>query len=182
MKADPALRPPRRGRLAEKLAYRLYLATMHFQPMIWVRIRCALLDFILGRKHSKLNVFPDVFIDGYQNLSLGDNVSINRDCHISAGGGLTIGNDVSIGHATSILTAEHGFSGSGPIKEQPVEYRPVSIGNNVWIGARVIILGGVSLPDGTIVAAGAVVTKSVEQPNSTIAGVPAKIIKIRTGG
>jgi acetyltransferase-like isoleucine patch superfamily enzyme len=175
-------RLPRPRRFAKKLAYRLYLATMRFQGMTWLGVRRALLDLLLGRKHSKLQIFPDVFIEDYENLRLGDNVSINRDCHISAGGGLIIGNDVSIGHATSILTAEHGFSGSGPIKEQPVEYRPVSIGNNVWIGARVIILGGVSLPDGTIVAAGAVVTKSVEKANSTIAGVPAKLIKIRTGG
>jgi acetyltransferase-like isoleucine patch superfamily enzyme len=155
---------------------------MRFQGMSWLTLRCALFDFMLQRQHVKLRIFPDVFIDGYERLLLGDNVSINRDCHISAGGGLTIGDDVSIGHATSILTAEHGFTGSGPIKEQAVEYRPVSIGNNVWIGARAIILGGVSLPDGTIVAAGAVVTKSVEQPNATIAGVPAKVIKIRTGG
>jgi acetyltransferase-like isoleucine patch superfamily enzyme len=152
---------------------------MHYQGMRWLGFRRALIDSMIRRKHSRLNLFPNVFIDGYENLSLGDNVSINRDCHISAGGGLTIGNDVSIGHATTILTSEHSFSRPGPIKEQPVEHRPVSIGNDVWIGARVIILGGVSLPAGTIVAAGAVVTKSVEKPYSTIAGVPAKVIKIR---
>jgi len=170
----------RPSRLERGILFRLYLMTMPRQSMHWLNVRRWLVDRLLGRKHQRLQIFPDVFIEGFERLTLGDNVSLNRGCHISAAGGLTIGNDVSIAHATSILTAEHRFEDpSTPIKEQPVSFHPVSIGNNIWIGAKVCILGGVTLADGTIVAAGAVVKHSVLEENCTIGGVPARVIKRR---
>ena len=171
------------GRIArtqKALLYRLYLLIMRGESLHWLAVRRWIIDGLLGRKHHKLNIFADVFIEGVDGLAVGDNVSINRGCHISANGGLKIGNDVSVAHATSILTVEHGFTDSGlPIKNQPVAFAPVSIGDNVWIGARVCILAGVSLANGTIVAAGAVVKHSVRKPNCTIGGVPARILKER---
>lgn len=59
------------------------------------------------------------------------------------------------------------------------EYSPITIGNDVWIGARVIIMDGVNIGDGAIIAAGAVVTKDVE-PYTIVGGVPAKTIRKRT--
>ena len=136
-----------------------------------------LLDALLGRKHVQLLVFADVFIEGLEGLTIGDNVSINRGCNLSAAGGLTIGDDVAIGHSCSILTTEHGFAASDiPIKKQPVDYVPVVIGPNCWLGARAIILAGVSLPEGTIVGAGAVVTRAVDSARQIIGGVPARVI------
>ena len=133
-----------------------------------------------GRGQGTINIFANVAIDGAEGLTVGNSVSFNRDCNISAAGGLTIGDHVSIGHGTTILTVEHGFADPDvPIQLQPIEYQSVMIGNNVWIGARVIILAGISLAPGTIVGAGAVVTKAVEEPNCTIAGNPAQIIKRR---
>lgn len=174
------MNPRSSNRLRRKIAWRIYLATMRMEGMFWVKVRRRLLDAMLGRRHAELNVFADVFVNGYEELVLGDNVSLNRGCHISAAGGLRIGNHVSIGHDTSILTSEHGFADAhSPIKNQPVDWAPVAIGDNVWIGARVVILGGVTLPEGTIVGAGSVVTKSVSKPYTTIAGVPAKVIEER---
>lgn len=148
--------------------------------MSWLPIRRWIVNHLLGRKHRQLNIFADVFLEGIEGLTLGDNLSINRGCNLSAAGGLTIGDDVSIGHDTSIMTTEHGFSDSSvPIKMQPPENRPVVIGGNVWIGAKVCILAGVSLPSGTIVGAGSVVKHSITDENCTIAGVPAKIIRRR---
>lgn len=171
----------RPSRLLAALYYRLYLLTMRGEAMSWLRVRRKLLDRLLGRKHAMLNIFPDVFIEGLEGLQLGDNVSINRSCNISAAGGIVIGNDVSIAHSSTILTAEHGFSRHDvPIKLQPVSFAPVAIGNNVWIGARVCILAGASLADGTIVGAGSVVKHSVPEPNCTVAGVPARVIKRRS--
>ena len=99
---------------------------------------------------------------------------------LSCSGGVSIGNNVAIGHGTSIISTNHGFADHDtPINYQPVLEAPVTIGNNVWIGARVVILAGVSIADGTVVAAGAVVSKSVTEPDMVVGGVPARIIKSR---
>ena len=163
-----------------RLAYRLYLASMHFESGGFVGIRRRLLDAMLGRRHRALNVFPGVFVEGYWGLRIGDHASINRGCNLSAAGGLTIGDYVAIGHSTSILTGNHSFADrEAPIKYQPVSLDPVTIGSNVWIGANVTILGGVSIADGTVVAAGAVVTRSITEPDTIVGGVPARFLKSR---
>jgi len=162
------------------LLRRLYLLTMRRESLRWIGLRRWILDRLLGCEHRDLWIHPDVYIDGFEGLNLGDGVSINRGSNITASGGLVIGNEVSIAHSTTILTVEHGFQDEQtPIKRQPVTFHPVRIGNNVWIGARVVILGGVELANGTIVAAGSVVKHSVLDENCTIAGVPAKVVKRR---
>lgn len=163
-----------------KIAYRLYLLILRREALFWLKLRRRLLAVMTGRRAQSLNIFSDVFVEDYQGLTIGDHVSINRGCNISAGGGLTIGDHVSIGHATSIITADHGFADPGtPIKYQPHRPAAVRIGANVWIGARVVILSGVEIADGTIVAAGSVVTKSVLEPDTIVGGVPARRIKSR---
>ena len=135
---------------------------------------------MLGRRHHALFVFPEVFIEDYQGLAIGEHVSINRGCNLSALGGLTIGDYVAIGHGTSILTTNHGYvDPERPIKYQPLATAPVTIGSNVWIGARVTILAGVSIADGTVVAAGSVVTKPIGEPDTIVGGIPARRIKSR---
>lgn len=142
--------------------------------------RRKLIDLMLGRCHVELKVFPDVFISGWRNLTLGDHVSINRGCHLTCEGGLRIGDYVSIGHRTSIISTEHQYADeSVPIKYQPLEARPVTIGSNVWIGAGATILGGVSIANGSVVAAGAVVTTSVVEEGTIVGGVPARFLKHR---
>lgn len=173
----------RRLGLAVKLAYRLYLLTMRWESNGWLKLRRRLVDTMLGRRHQALFVFPDVFLEDVHGLTLGDHVSINRASNLSAGGGLTIGDNVAIGHGTSIVTSNHGFADPAqPIKYQPVTLAPVVIGDDVWIGARVTILAGVNIARGTVVAAGAVVTKSIDQPDTIVGGVPARVIKSRFPG
>jgi acetyltransferase-like isoleucine patch superfamily enzyme len=175
MTAQPRARSVRRG-----LLRRLYLLTMRRESLKWIGLRRRIFDQLLGRKHRDLWIHPEVYVDGFEGLRLGDDVSINRGSNIAATGGLTIGDHVSIAHAVTVLTVEHGFADPDiPIKRQPIMFHPVTIGNNVWIGARVCILGGVTLANGTIVAAGSVVKHSVTEENCTIAGVPARIVKRR---
>jgi acetyltransferase-like isoleucine patch superfamily enzyme len=106
--------------------------------------------------------------------SLGANSRINRDCMIDVRGGVTIGDNVSISPQVAISTAAH--SAIDPAFR--VEIRPVTIEDNVWIGMRATILGGVTLGRGSVVAAGAVVTKDVP-PLTIVAGVPARPVGIR---
>ena len=106
-----------------------------------------------------------------QLLSIGERSRINRDCCLDARGGLTIGSDVSISLQAMILTAEHPPDDVDFV----VETRPVVIEDHVFIGARAIILPGVTIGRGAVVAAGAVVTKDVA-PLTIVGGVPARPI------
>lgn len=164
--------------IPKKLAYRAYLACC-FTEMGGLRaLRRRLLAFITGQSLEGLVIDRTVQIRGIENLVLGRNVSIHWDSYLSAEGGVVIGNDVAIGHRCSILTTEHSFMATDtPIKFQPVRKAPVCIDDNVWLGANVTLLGGVHLKSGTIVAAGAVVTRSFDEKDVILAGVPARILK-----
>ena len=111
-------------------------------------------------------------------ISLGDNSGIGVNADISED--VTIGKDVMMGPECIILTSNHGMEDNGvPMwRQKSGDVKPVVIGNNCWIGSRVIILPGVHLGDGCVVGAGSVVTKSFGA-NTIIAGNPAKFIKYR---
>ena len=115
------------------------------------------------------------------SIKIGDNFSAQRNCHLGAIDGITIGNGVLLGSNILITDHMHGDSTSSqqiiPPAQRPLCSKgSVVIGNNVWIGDNVIILPGVTLGDGCIVGAGAVVTKSFSA-GSVIGGNPAKLIK-----
>jgi acetyltransferase-like isoleucine patch superfamily enzyme len=166
--------------IAQKLAVRAYTLLMRAEGMWALPARRYLVGVIVGRRLEYVNIFPDVFIEGWQGLNIANNVSLNRGCNLSCFGGVTIGEHVSIGHCCSIISTNHGFSNPDvPIRMQPSSYAPVSIGRDVWLGAKVTVLAGVEIASGTVVAAGSIVTRSVEQADSIIAGIPAKWIKSR---
>lgn len=126
-----------------------------------------------------VDVRASCFLLSPDNLSLGSRISIHPFCYIDATGGLTIGNDVSIAHGVSILTTEHVFSDTTvPIRDQGVVSHPTRIGSDVWIGAGARILAGVSIGNGSVVAAGSVVKNDVPA-GAVVAGVPARVIKSR---
>lgn len=116
--------------------------------------------------------FPD-------KISIGRNTSINEFVVINGAGGVYIGDDVLIGHGTSIISDSHGIDDiSAEIYRQPKIKKPVSIGNNVFLGCNVTILPGVIINDGVVIGAGSVVTKNIPG-NAVAAGNPAKIIRFR---
>jgi len=118
-----------------------------------------------------------VEIKNWENIFMGNNVSIHKDCYIDAVGGLVIGDDVSIAHCSTILTFNHGWSDKNlPIRSNPCSFSKVVIEDDVWIGCGCRILSGVTIETRSVIAAGSVVTSHVDS-FSIFAGVPAKKIK-----
>ena len=110
-----------------------------------------------------------------KKIIIGNNSVINRFCYIDGRGPLYIGNNVNISHYTIVHTLTH-------ITNSPhfhVEERAVTILDHSWIGVRSVILPGVTIGEGAIVAAGAIVTRDVP-PYTIVAGSPAKAIGERT--
>lgn len=114
-----------------------------------------------------------------EGIIIGNNVGISQNCFIAARGLITIGNDVIIGPGVSIFSENHNFSRIDiPIVFQGETRLNVTIRDDVWIGTKAIILAGVTIGAHSIVAAGSVVTKDVPE-YCIVAGVPAKVIKVR---
>lgn len=113
-----------------------------------------------------------------RNTILGDNVNFNG-LDIRGDGKVIIGDNFHCGPDILILTRNHNYDSGTKIPYDKTYIRKrVKIGNNVWLGARVIILPGVSIEEGAIVQAGAVVVKDVPK-HGIVGGNPAKIIKYR---
>lgn len=112
-------------------------------------------------------------------IEIGKDCSLNPYCIIYGNAGVKIGNDVRMAANSQIYASSHIYDDINmPIRTQGISKKGVVINDNVWLGANVIILDGVTIGSGTIVAAGSVVTKSMPE-NVIIGGVPAKIIKER---
>ncbi len=142
-------------------------------------LRYALLKTVAKTCGNNVSIHPDVYLFSPSQLTIGDNVSIHPMCYIDATGGIEIGNDVSIAHATTILSTTHTFDRQDiPIKDQTVKILPTKIEDDVWLGAKVTVLGGTTIRSGCIVGAGSVVTKDTHE-KSVYVGVPAKKIKER---
>lgn len=122
------------------------------------------------------------------SLRNGHLIEIGKHCHIGersslwagdSSGRITIGDYVSLAPDVFITASDYQFEKGVPFRQQAKRDRDVVIGNDVWLGTKVVITAGVSIGDGCIVGAGAVVTKSLP-PNSIAGGIPAKVIKERT--
>jgi acetyltransferase-like isoleucine patch superfamily enzyme len=139
-------------------------------PLHWVRLLFyrKVMKVTIGKGSS---IYMDVWFDTVGSLIIGENTTINQKCRLDARGGLTIGNNVSISAEVCILTAEHDI--------QSPDFRgsvgPVRIDDYVFAGTRSMILPGVSLHEGSVVAAGAVVTRDADA-FTVVAGIPARAI------
>lgn len=121
----------------------------------------------------EFSLFPPFYTDCGKNIHFGTGVFINSGCRFQDQGGIYIGDNALIGHNCVIATLNHN---PDPEKRQNLMPAAVRIGNGVWIGANATILPGVTIGDGAIVAAGAVVTRDVEA-RTVVAGVPAKVMR-----
>lgn len=119
-------------------------------------------------------LIPPFHATGGIGMKVGRNVFVNQNCTFYDLGGLEIGDDVMIGPNVSLITSGHPVEPSR--RRDFVVAKPIMIERNVWIGAGATIIGGVTVGENSVVAAGAVVTKDVP-PNTLVGGNPAAVIR-----
>jgi acetyltransferase-like isoleucine patch superfamily enzyme len=150
---------------------------------------------------QRVMVGENCFVDAHSltgRVELKDDVWLSRDCYLIAGrgaeviveerayighrclfyghGGIRVGQDALLANDVQLICGNHTFARRDlPIRSQPTEERPIVIGDDVWLGASAIVLGGVTVGQGAVVGAGAVVTRDLP-PYSIARGVPAKIV------
>jgi acetyltransferase-like isoleucine patch superfamily enzyme len=120
---------------------------------------------------------PNVSLRNGERIEIGAHCNIGTRCSLWAGerARIVIGDHALFGPEVFITAANYRSARGTPIKEQPRDEADVVIGEDVWLGARVIVLPGVTIGAGCIVGAGSVVTKSLE-PYSIAVGVPANVV------
>jgi len=147
----------------------------------WTRaVRLAFCRELFRSCGQSVNIERGAYFGDGSQIDIGDHSGLGVDCEIY--GPVTIGIDVMMGPGVILLTSNHRFDRLDiPMRLQdPGEVRPITIGNDVWIGTRAIILPGVTIGDGAIIAAGAVVTEPVSA-RAIVGGNPARLIRYRVG-
>ena len=140
-----------------------------------VEKRNKLLNTLINNAGMNLYIEPPFYCDYGSNIIVGDNVFMNFNCCILDVCKVTIGNNCMFAPNVQIYTATHPLEAKA--RNSGREYaKPITIGNNVWIGGNATICPGVTIGNNVVIGAGAVVTKSFPD-DVFIAGNPAKMIK-----
>lgn len=144
------------------------------KPSDW-NAKDAKLREIVGSVASGVRVQAPFWCDYGANITFGANLYANHGLVILDGAKVIFGKNVFIAPNCGFHTAGHPLDAER--RNKGLEYaRPITVGDNVWFGAGVQVLPGVTIGEGSVVAAGAVVTKDVP-PRTLVAGVPAKVVK-----
>jgi putative colanic acid biosynthesis acetyltransferase WcaF len=161
-------------RLIRFVAQGLFNLLITQLPGHWLRL--AWLRALGARVGRGVCVFRGTTVIGAQHLVLSDRVQVGFRVVLDARGGLTIAEDVLVSSDSQFLTARHDVGSPGFERE----VAPIEIGDHAWIATRAMVLAGVSVGRGAVVAAGGVATRDVP-PLAIVGGVPAKFVAERTG-
>ena len=144
---------------------------------IFRRLRVFYYSRVLCSMGEGCQICDDVLITGHQKITLGNRVIINNHAIIQSceGAVINIGNNVTISYSAKLITGGLIIGDDGVIHGQH-EAKSIAVGDSAWIGAGAILLPGVSLGVGAVVAAGSVVSKDVAA-YAVVGGVPARVIK-----
>ena len=161
-----------------RLISQIYLLTIKTKR----RINMLLLRNLFKKYGKNFIFYPDSYFS-YETIEIGDDVYIGPRANFVGIKGIKIGNKVMFGPDVSIIGGDHNTTQLGKFMydvhdKLPENDLPVVIEDDVWVGACAIILKGVTLGTGSIVAAGSLVLKDIP-PYSVVAGVPANVIKMR---
>ena len=167
-------------RLTAYYCFARYLPATDNRLFKFVRpVRSCIARGLFKNSGRKINIEKGAYFGDGAQIEIGDNSGIGINCRVS--GPVIIGDNVMMGPDVVILTKRHKFDRVDiPMLEQGFDSPgQVTIGDDVWIGTRSIILPGVSIGKGVIIGAGAIVTKDV--PEYAVAcGNPARVVKYRT--
>ncbi|MDL2265443.1 sugar O-acetyltransferase [Parabacteroides sp. OttesenSCG-928-G21] len=141
-------------------------------------VRETLLRKFLKKVGENVHFEPNFRCEFGFNISIGDNFFANFDCIMLDGNLITIGNNVLLAPRVGLYTANHAIDPQERIMGGCYA-RPISIEDNVWIGAGVHIIGGVTIGSNSIIGAGSVITKDI--PSNVVAsGVPCRVVRMIT--
>lgn len=130
---------------------------------------------LLGKHKNRFTIVSPFFCDYGYNIEIGENFFMNMNCVILDGAKVCFGDNVFIAPNCGFYTAGHPLDVER--RNKGLEYaRPITIGNNVWIGGHVCVLPGVTIGDNTVIGAGSVVTKDI--PADVLAcGNPCRVVR-----
>ena len=170
----------------KKVYLLLYYGIVQYLPMkpfpgynFYYKLRQIIVKRLLKKAGENILVKNKCYIGDGSKLSIGDRSQLGQNCRFH--GNIELGQDVLMGPDVVLMAISHDFSRIDiPMIDpdiQPIDNK-IEIGNDVWVGARAIILPGVVIGDHSIIGAGSVVTKSFPS-YSILAGNPAKLIRSR---
>ena len=149
-------------------------------PPYEIEKRKILIEKILGSTKENFLVEQPFQCDYGYNISIGENFYANHNLIILDPGKVEFGDNVFIGPNCGFYTPEHPLDAE--TRNKGLEYaKPIKVGNNVWFGGNVVVLGGVTIGDNAVIGAGSVVTKDI--PSNVVAvGNPCKVIRVIDNG
>jgi len=143
---------------------------------IGIRIRSVLMPFFFGQIGKNTIFYSGFVITNPEDVSIGSNCAFGSGTFITGGGGVRIGDWVGFGPDVKVWSVNHRYDDPDrPWQLQGWEHKPVEIEDDVWLGANVFVMPGVTIGKGAIVSAASVVAKSVP-PYALVAGNPGRIV------
>lgn len=134
-----------------------------------------ILKQLIPTHNETMTILEPFHVDYGYNISIGDHSFLNHHVYLMDGAPINIGQYCFIGPFTGMYTNQHPLNATERNKGLE-KALPITIEDNVWIGAQVTILGGVTIGEGSVIGAGSVINKDVP-PYSVVAGLPARVIK-----
>ena len=173
--------PGKIGNFARGNYYRLRLKESFKDIRFESGIRIENPENVLLKSNSYFGINCKIYASEISKVYIGSNASFNSNVMVNARGkgSIFIGNNVLIGPNAVLRSSNHNFKSIRmPIIDQGMTEGEIIVGNDVWIGSNAVILPNITIGDGAIIGAGAVVTKNIE-PYTIVGGVPARLIKKR---
>lgn len=168
--------------VVESILLEPVVVVFRWLPGAWgVAARYVFYKMLLKNLGKNVTIRDGVKIMFPERVSIEKNTGLNDGCFLDGAGGIQIGEYVRLGPRVEIMTSNHIYSDiEVPIKLQGLELKKVIVDDDVWIGIGALLVPGVHIGRGAVIAGHAVVTKDVA-PYAIVAGVPAKVIGHREG-